>query len=47
MREYLVLRGGSYFNAIWDLRTSYRYWDEPDLRIWDCGFRVVVVRRQP
>ena len=41
-----VLIGGSYSDAARGLRTSLRYWFEPDLQGWYCGFRVVVVRRK-
>lgn len=47
MRKYLVLRGGSTFNATWGLRTSYRYWCEPEIRRRNFGFRIVVIRREP
>jgi formylglycine-generating enzyme required for sulfatase activity len=38
--QYRVLRGGSWnFNA-WFLRSADRYWDYPDIRYFNNGFRV-------
>jgi formylglycine-generating enzyme required for sulfatase activity len=34
-----VLRGGSFFNAPWSLRSAIRVWGEPQDRIRDIGFR--------
>jgi formylglycine-generating enzyme required for sulfatase activity len=47
MRKYLVLRGGSYFNDSWYLRSTLHYWDGPEFRCRFFGFRIVVVQRKP
>jgi sulfatase modifying factor 1 len=39
--EFRVLRGGSWFNDPWFLRSSLRYRDAPDSRDGSVGFRVV------
>ncbi len=39
-----VLRGGSCDYGTWSLRTTYRYWFEPEFRVGPVGFRVVVKR---
>ena len=41
---YRVLRGGSYRSVTWDLRTSDRFWLQPERRDWYFGFRLVVRR---
>ena len=35
-----VLRGGSWSNRSWNLRSAYRYWDSPDGLSGSTGFRV-------
>ncbi len=45
--ERRVVRGGSYNNVGSALRCAIRYWDNPDLRLDDPGFRVVVVSSFP
>lgn len=35
-----VLRGGSWFNAPWHLRSACRYGNTPDFRFFNAGFRV-------
>ncbi len=39
--ERRVLRGGSFNNDRSNVRCAYRYWDNPNVRISDVGFRVV------
>ena len=39
---YRVLRGGAFGNEARHVRCAYRFWDDPDLRGWGGGFRVVV-----
>jgi formylglycine-generating enzyme required for sulfatase activity len=39
--ERRILRGGSWFYYPWHCRSAYRNDDEPDLRFFDFGFRVV------
>jgi formylglycine-generating enzyme required for sulfatase activity len=46
MRKYLVLRGGSFCNVTWYLRSTFRYWREPEIRRRNFGFRIVVIRRR-
>jgi sulfatase modifying factor 1 len=42
-----ALRGGAFWNASWDLRSSLRYRSEPSNGVWSIGFRCVRgVRRQ-
>ncbi len=44
----MVLRGGSVYDDSRGLRTSFRYWDEPEYRDRNVGFRIVVRRgRKP
>ena len=38
--QYRVLRGGSWFNIAWNLRSALRSRSFPDYRISDIGFRV-------
>ena len=40
--EGRVLRGGSWYYNLDLARCAYRYWDYPDFRRYDVGFRVVV-----
>jgi formylglycine-generating enzyme required for sulfatase activity len=35
-----VVRGGSWLNVPWLLRASFRYWNGPDYRYFDLGFRL-------
>jgi formylglycine-generating enzyme required for sulfatase activity len=42
-----VLRGGSYLNDSWFLRSPFRVWDVPEDRYRNVGFRIVVSRRKP
>jgi formylglycine-generating enzyme len=42
---YRVLRGGSWKNDGRDVRSAYRYWDEPDDRHDDLGFRLSLGQR--
>ena len=35
-----ILRGGSWFNAPWHLRSAARYGNSPDFRLFNAGFRV-------
>ncbi len=37
-----VLRGGSWFNSVRNIRVAYRYWLLPDYRYIDLGFRLVL-----
>ncbi len=45
--ETRVVRGGSWDNNQWDVRCAYRYWNYPDDRGSDQGFRVVVSPGSP
>ena len=46
--ESRVLRGGAFFDVPRDLRSAFRYWDEPEFSDWGVGFRCVRgPRRQP
>ena len=48
--KYRVFRGGSYYLGIGYLRSTFRFRDEPEIRRWGTGFRLVVicrVRRKP
>ena len=36
---YRVQRGGSWFNELWALRSSYRSWSSPEARLGYFGFR--------
>jgi len=47
MSSRRVLRGGSYYFDSRLLRTTDRIRDEPVLRRWNGGFRVVVRRKKP
>jgi formylglycine-generating enzyme required for sulfatase activity len=38
--EYRLMRGGSWNNNASHLRSAFRYWDEPDYRADNLGFRV-------
>ena len=40
-----VLRGGSSFYVTWYLRSTYRYWYQPENRFRYVGFRLII-RRQ-
>jgi formylglycine-generating enzyme required for sulfatase activity len=43
-----TLRGGSFADWAWDLRSACRFWLEPENRDWGNGFRLVRgARRQP
>jgi len=39
---YRVVRGGSWFDVRDFARASHRYFDDPDYRYFNFGFRVVV-----
>jgi len=39
---YRVLRGGSWYNFPYSCRSAYRFWCDPDSRVNNSGFRVVV-----
>jgi formylglycine-generating enzyme required for sulfatase activity len=41
--SYRVLRGGSWYDDARDGRCAYRYWNGPDSRYDNVGFRVVFV----
>jgi formylglycine-generating enzyme required for sulfatase activity len=43
--KYFVLRGGSYFSLLRRLRSSYRPWNEPEIRYWDYGLRLVARKK--
>jgi formylglycine-generating enzyme required for sulfatase activity len=43
--DYLGLRGGSWYNGGGDACVSLRYYDHPNLRGDNIGFRVVVFPR--
>ena len=47
MSALRVLRGGSYYDAAWGLRTAFRSGREPEGRLRLDGFRIVVKRRKP
>jgi formylglycine-generating enzyme required for sulfatase activity len=36
-----VIRGGSYYYDSWSLRTSVRFWNLPENRSGNSGFRLV------
>jgi formylglycine-generating enzyme required for sulfatase activity len=40
--KYRVLRGGSYFNVIWYLRSTFRDRSGPEVRDGCDGFRLVL-----
>ena len=40
-----TLRGGSYVNDSWRMRTADRVKDVPECRVRDLGFRIVVQRK--
>ncbi len=42
-----VFRGGSYVSDPWYLRSSTRYWLNPNGRSGVGGFRLVIIRRKP
>ena len=44
--KYRVLRGGTYYNGTWDMRTAHLNWNGPVCRGWADGFRLVVIRRK-
>jgi formylglycine-generating enzyme required for sulfatase activity len=35
-----IYRGGSYLNNLPQLRTTFRIWDEPSLKVKSLGFRI-------
>jgi len=39
--DYRVLRGGSWYDYAFSLRSADRLWYSPDYRLHDFGFRVV------
>ena len=41
---YRVLRGGSWYNLPWVCRSALRFWNTPDFRFFNLGFRVVFDR---
>lgn len=43
---YRILRGGPSYDGTWFVRSTYRYWVEPEYRYGNGGFRLVV-RREP
>ena len=45
--KYRVLRGGSFSNDSWNLRSTFRLWVGPEVRFGRSGFRVVVRRKKP
>ena len=46
MSKDRVLRGGSFNNGTWNLRTIVRYGREPEDRYRNDGFRLVLIRRK-
>jgi formylglycine-generating enzyme required for sulfatase activity len=45
--RFRVLRGGSCNRDSWNLRSTFRNWNEPEFRRRFVGFRIVVIRRKP
>ena len=43
--KHRVIRGGSFINGSWFLRTTIRNWFVPEVRDRNYGFRVVIRRR--
>lgn len=42
---FRILRGGSFIYDTWYLRTACRDGDQPEVRDWDSGFRLVGRRK--
>lgn len=42
-----ILRGGSWYNNSWDLRTSYKVWVGPSYKTDNAGFRLVLSMPKP
>ena len=42
-----VIRGGAWNNPAENCRTAYRYWNDPDNRFLNHGFRLVRLPGQP
>ena len=47
MRKHQILRGGSVYLGTGRLRTSVRYWREPEVRDRFGGFRIAIKRTKP